>query len=134
MCGVALYDNFSLHNKDDYVNGNLIRFADDMVITVRTHRHGMEVLTLLRQFLEQRGLRQNENKIYLSKVLLGFEFLSRWYQRNEDILIVRPADKAVKGFEDGLEHFILDYKGSQKALIEPQAHGLGQLSPGFQRL
>ena len=113
-----LYEQLYPHGSPDYGGGDLTRFADDMIITARSRAQADRILELLERFLEVRGLKLNWDKTYISKVSLGFEFLSRWYQRKDGILVVRPSDQAVKKFESSLESFILGYKGSQQTLIE----------------
>ena len=89
-------------------------FNDPLVIAGQ----GTIGLELLEQLLAARGLKLNWDKTYISKVSLGFEFLSRWYPREDSVLVARPSDQAVKRFENSLESFILGHKGSQQALIE----------------
>lgn len=113
-----IYDYLPLHDESDYADGNLIRFADDIIVTVRTHSRAERVIQILKDFLFIRGLRLNMDKTYISRTTLGFEFLSHWYQRKDEILTVTPSIRAVKGFEDDLEQFILGFHGSQKTLIE----------------
>lgn len=113
-----LYEQLYPEGAVDYGGGDLVRFADDILITARSRAQADRILGLLKRFLAVRGLKLNWDKTYISKVELGFEFLSRWYQREEGVLVVRPSDRAVKKFENSLESFILSYKGSQQALIE----------------
>lgn len=113
-----LYEQLYPNRSPDYGGGDLTRFADDMIITARSRAQAELILELLEQFLAARGLKLNWDKTYISKVSLGFEFLSRWYRREDSVLVVRPSDQAVKRFENSLESFILGHKGSQQALIE----------------
>ncbi|MDB7919060.1 reverse transcriptase domain-containing protein [Flavonifractor plautii] len=113
-----LYEQLYPNRSPDYGGGDLTRFADDMIITARSRAQAELILELLEQFLAARGLKLNWDKTYISKVSLGFEFLSRWYRREDSVLVVRPSDQAVKRFENSLESFILGHKGSQQTLIE----------------
>lgn len=101
----------------DYANGEVVRYADDIVITARTYEDAEKVRMVLEDFLLPRGLRLNEDKTYISNVDIGFEYLSRWYQRRQGVLVVKPSDKAVVRMEHRLESFIMGFKGSQRNLI-----------------
>ena len=113
-----LYEQLYPNRSPDYGGGDLTRVADDMIITARSRAQAELILELLEQFLAARGLKLNWDKTYISKVSMGFEFLSRWYRREDSVLVVRPSDQAVKRFENSLESFILGHKGSQQTLIE----------------
>ena len=113
-----LYDGLSPNGKIDYGDGNMIRFADDIIITARTADSARRLLELLNRFLAQRGLTLHPDKSYITNVELGFEFLSRRYRFRDGILVVTPSEQAVADFEHRLENFILKFHGSQKALIE----------------
>ena len=92
--------SFTPTGPPDYGGGDLTRFADDMIITARSRAQAELILELLEQFLAARGLKLNWDKTYISKVSMGFEFLSRWYRREDSVLVVRPSDQAVKRFEN----------------------------------
>ena len=111
----------------DYANGELVRYADDILITARTYDEAVRIQGILEEFLIPRGLRLNDKKTYISNVNIGFEYLSRWYQRKHSILIVKPSDKAVARMEHRLENYIMNYKGSQRGLIS----GLNKKLTGF---
>lgn len=101
----------------DYANGAVIRYADDIIITARTYGDAEIIHMVLEDFLLPRGLRLNEEKTYISNVNIGFGYLSRWYQRRQGILVVKPSDKAVARMERRLESFIMGFNGSQRNLI-----------------
>lgn len=113
-----LYDGLHPNGVEDFADGNMIRFADDIIITARTADSARRLLELLDCFLAQRGLMLHPDKSYLTNVTLGFEFLSRQYRLRDGIFTAKPSDRAVKDFERRLENFILKFHGSQKTLIE----------------
>lgn len=101
----------------DYANGEVLRYADDIIITTRSHEEAERAWEILEEFLLPRGLRLNDSKTYISNIHIGFEFLSRFYQVRQGVLTVRPSDKAVARFEHRLESFIMGFRGSQRTLI-----------------
>ncbi len=102
----------------DYANGNLIRFADDCIITTKDEETAHKILEGLSEFLFDRGLQLSELKTKIIDVDEGFDFLSRHYERKNGIVIVTPSETAVTRFENELGELILNHKGSQKALID----------------
>ena len=108
----------------DYPNGNLIRFADDILITVRTRETAEIILEHLADFLYERGLRLSEQKTSIIPIEKGFDFLSRHYQKRRGVLMVCPSDSAVLRLEGELQDLILNHKGSQKSLIDKINHKL----------
>ena len=102
---------------DDYANGNLIRFADDILVTVRSMEDAQRTIELLKSFLDERGLTLSEEKTKICKVTEGFNFLSRTYIRRNGLMYSYPSEKAVDRFIDDLKKTILTNRKSQRELI-----------------
>ena len=113
-----IYEDLYKGQDIDYPNGNLIRFADDILITVRDAETANKIIGCLNDFLFERGLQLSELKTKVIRIDDGFDFLSRHYERKNGIVTVSPAEYAVTRFENELEELILNHKGSQKSLID----------------
>lgn len=103
---------------EDYANGNMIRFADDIFVTVRTEADGEKVLAAITSFLESRGLSLSPEKTGIKNIRKGFTFLSHTYIKRGDIVHVYPSEQAVERFIGELREFILTHRKSQRNLIE----------------
>ena len=83
---------------------NLIRYADDFVITGRTKEllEG-EIKPLVEQFLHERGLELSPAKTVITHVEKGFDFLGQNVRKypNGKVLI-KPSKKNIKTFLDGI--------------------------------
>lgn len=101
----------------DYGNGNLIRFADDILVTVRTSDDAENVLEHLREFLAERGLHLSDEKTKICKVSEGFTFLSRTYIRKDGLMYAYPSEAAVERFIAELRTTIIANRKSQRDLI-----------------
>ena len=101
----------------DFADGNLIRFADDILVTVRTQEHGEAVLELLKEFLDERGLMLSPDKTHIVSVRDGFTFMSQTYIKRGEYIYSYPSDKAVERFIGNMQEFISTYKKSQRELI-----------------
>lgn len=101
----------------DYDNGNLIRFADDVLVTARSEQDAGRFLVILRDFLAERGLSISEEKTQICAVADGFTFLSRTYIRRNGLMYSYPSEKAVQRFIEDLKETIATNRKSQRELI-----------------
>lgn len=108
----------------DYANGNMIRFCDDIFITVRNVETAHQVLELVKAFLATRGLFLSDEKTAICHIEDGFTFMSRTYVRKNNIIYSYPSDAAVERFIGELRDFIATYKKSQRDLILSLNHRL----------
>lgn len=109
-----------LHNTTspkNYADGNLIRFADDILITVYSIEDAERALDGLRAFLAERGLKLSEEKTKICDVKDGFTFLSRTYIKRNGLVYSYPSDKAVERFINELRETIQTNRKSQRDLI-----------------
>lgn len=102
---------------DDYSNGNMIRFMDDIIVTVRSMDTAERVLGLIGEFLAARGLYLSAEKTRICRIEDGFTFLSRTYVRKNGIIYSFPSDAAVERFIGELRDFISTNRKSQRDLI-----------------
>lgn len=109
---------------DDYFNGNMIRFMDDILVTVRNMETAERVLELIKKFLAVRGLCLSEEKTKICSIDDGFTFMSRTYIRRNGIIYSYPSDAAVNRFISEVRDFILTNKKSQRELIISLNHRL----------
>jgi RNA-directed DNA polymerase len=87
---------------------NLIRYADDFVITGRTKELlEEEVKSLVEQFLRERGLELSSTKTVITHVKSGFDFLGQNVRRYPSgKLLIKPSKKNIKTFLDGIRRTI----------------------------
>lgn len=118
--GLQKYLYMALHgttSPNDFKDGNLIRFADDVLVTVRTRENADKVLEALAPFLAERGLTLSEEKTEIHSIEEGFTFLSRTYIRKNGLIYSYPSDRAVERFIDELRTTIKTNTKSQRELI-----------------
>jgi len=118
----AIYYNLRNENTKgmDYADGDLIRYADDMLITARTRETAEKIKEILVSFLSVRGLRLSEEKTQIIDTRNdGFDFLNRHYRYlNSNVFIGEPSKEAIAKMTQKLRELITPYIGGQKALIE----------------
>ena len=101
---------------------NLVRYADDFVITSKSKEllEG-EIKPLVEHFLQERGLELSPKKTVITHVEHGFDFLGQNVRRYPNgKLLIKPSKKNVGTFLDGIRRIIKDAHGVSAAdLIDP---------------
>jgi RNA-directed DNA polymerase len=104
---------------------NLVRYADDFVITSKSKEllEG-EIKPLVERFLQERGLELSPTKTVITHVEKGFDFLGQNVRRYPNgKLLIKPSKKNVKTFLDGIRQTI------KAALGMSAADLIDQLNP-----
>jgi RNA-directed DNA polymerase len=99
--------------RGDLAQVNLVRYADDFIITGRSKEllEG-EVRPLVEAFLRERGLELSEEKTSVTHIEDGFDFLGQNVRKYNGKILIKPSSKNVKTF---LEHVRRIVKGSPTA-------------------
>lgn len=81
---------------------NLIRYADDFIITGRTKEILERIKVLIMEFLKERGLELSLEKTKITHILEGFDFLGQNIRKYKDgkrhKLLIKPSKENVKTF------------------------------------
>ena len=86
---------------------NLVRYADDFVITGRSREQlEHEVRPLVQAFLAERGLVLSPEKTVVTHIEDGFDFLGQNVRRCGKKVLSRPSSAAVKTFYAGLRQVV----------------------------
>lgn len=86
---------------------NLVRYADDFVITGRSREQlEQEVRPLVERFLAERGLVLSPEKTVITHVDDGFDFLGQNVRRYGKKVLTKPSARAVKTFYAGLRETV----------------------------
>jgi RNA-directed DNA polymerase len=85
------------HGKRHYPKVNLIRYADDFVITGESRELlEYQVKPILESFLAERGLSLSPEKTVITPVSDGFDFLGQNVRKYHGKLLIKPSKKSVK--------------------------------------
>jgi RNA-directed DNA polymerase len=98
---------------------NLIRYADDFIITGATKDVlEKEVRPLVEQFLRERGLQLSPEKTCITHIDQGFDFLGQHLRKFDGTLLVKPSKKNTHAFLEKVRGIIDANKSvSQESLI-----------------
>ena len=86
---------------------NLVRYADDFIVTAATKKIAEEAKNILREFLKTRGLELSEEKTVITHIDDGFDMLGWTFRKFGGKLIVRPARKPVESLCAALHDTVL---------------------------
>ncbi|MDO9565320.1 MAG: group II intron reverse transcriptase/maturase [Candidatus Desulfaltia sp.] len=75
---------------------NLVRYADDFIITANTKELAEELKETVSEFLKIRGLLLSEEKTMITHIDDGFDFLGWTFRKFKDKLIVKPSKNSIK--------------------------------------
>jgi RNA-directed DNA polymerase len=98
---------------------NLVRYADDWVITAESREVAEQVKAAVEGFLAERGLSLSEEKTKIVHIDEGFDFLSWNFRKYSGKLLIKPSKKAVSTITRKISDIISRSKSaSQKVLID----------------
>lgn len=107
---------------------NVIRFADDFIITGRSKEVlEDEVKPLVEQFMRERGLELSPEKTLITHIENGFDFLGQHLRKYKGKLLITPSRKNIHTFLEGIRKVIRDNKqattGNLIAQLNPKIRG-----------
>lgn len=123
----ALAEHFDTNSKGN-INGethrkhkvNLVRYADDFIVTAVTKETAEEAKEIIKSFLKERGLELSEEKTVITHINDGFDMLGWTFRKFNGKLIIKPSKKSIDAFVASLSETILK-RGkawTQELLIE----------------
>lgn len=78
---------------------NLVRYADDFIITGRTKELlETEVLPIVESHLKERGLELSKEKTKITRIDEGFDFLGQNVRKYSGKLLIKPSKKNINSF------------------------------------
>ena len=86
---------------------NLIRYADDFIITAKTKEIAEELKLLVQKFLSDRGLELSQEKTMITHIDSGFDFLGWTFRKYTGKLIIKPSKDSIKRIVRTLSTMIL---------------------------
>ena len=102
---------------------NLVRYADDLVVTGASKEVLAYARSLIEDFLRERGLTLSEEKTRIAHIDDGFDFLGWNVRKYDGALLVKPAKKNVQAFLRKIRAII------KAAKMDKQEWLIGMLNP-----
>jgi RNA-directed DNA polymerase len=109
------YKRRTIKNKQYYPKVNLVRYADDFIITSENREVlEREIKPLITEFLAERGLTLSEEKTVITNIKDGFDFLGFNIRKFKKQLLTKPSKKAQKRFLDKIRATIKSNKACKQ--------------------
>lgn len=86
---------------------NLIKYADDFIITANTKEIAEELQNIVREFLKSRGLELSDEKTTISHIENGFDFLGLTFRKFRGKLIIKLSKSSIKSMIQKCSEIIL---------------------------
>jgi RNA-directed DNA polymerase len=81
-----------------YPRVNIVRFADDVLLTAQSKENLLIAQKLIEDFLAERGLELSKTKTRIVHIDEGFDFLGQNLRKYKDKLIIKPSKKNLASF------------------------------------
>ena len=97
--------------KDKYPYGtkvNLVRYADDFVVSTPDQKTAEAVKELLIPFLAERGLELSEEKTLITHIEEGYDFLGWNFRKYDGKMLIKPSKTSIKAIKEKIRKVILD--------------------------
>ena len=94
---------------------NLVRYADDFIITGESREVLEEIKADLIPFLTERGLELSEEKTLITHIDDGFDFLGFNIRKYKGVLLIKPSEKALKKFAKATHEIIYSMRSRKQA-------------------
>ncbi len=105
-------------------NVNIIRYADDFVVTGRTKELlEKEVMPIVETHLKERGLELSLEKTKITPIETGFDFLGWNFRKYNGKLLIKPSKKNVQSFLTKIRELIDSNKQTETGKL------IAQLNP-----
>ena len=104
----VIADRFHTTQKDRFKNKvNLVRYADDFIVTAISEEVAWEVKDILKDFLMERGLELSDEKTLVTHIDNGFDMLGWNFRKYNGKLIIKPSRKSIQSFKRKLSETII---------------------------
>lgn len=102
----------------------IVKYADDFIITGHSKELlEEEVMPILKEFFEERGLELSEEKTLITHINDGFDFLGKNVRKYADKLLIKPSKPNIKAFLTSIRETI------EKNKMVKQEDLIRQLNP-----
>ena len=122
-------------------NRSIIRYADDFVILTESKEDAEVAKKTISNWLSERGLEISEEKTNIRHLKDGFDFLGWNFRKFKTtsrksgmITLIKPSEKNIRKFKEGLKELFKSFKGKPAARIvkdlNPKLRGWGNYHQG----
>lgn len=120
-----LRERFPQTHQKSQTKVNLVRFADDFIVTGASKELlEREVQPLVEQFMRERGLELSPEKTTITHIAEGFDFLGQNVRKYDGKLLIKPSKKSVKALLDKVRKVVQTHKQAKTGNLILQLNSL----------
>jgi RNA-directed DNA polymerase len=121
----SLREHFPQTHERSQTKVNLVRFADDFIVTGASQELlEREVRPLVEAFMRERGLELSVEKSTITHIAEGFDFLGQNVRKYEGKLLIKPLKKNVTAFLDKVRTVVKMHKQAKTGNLILQLNSL----------
>jgi RNA-directed DNA polymerase len=120
LCNIALngLEKRIKENKGESKWINVIRYADDLIVTSKKKETLKEIKEEIINFLKERGLELNNEKTKIVKINEGFDYLGFNLKKKSNRLIIQPSEKSIESLKTKIKETIRPQKSIELIIME----------------
>ena len=109
LANIALNGLERLIRKQFGINSkvNVVRYADDFVVTAPTEEGAREAESTVRKFLAERGLELSAEKTKITQIGEGFDFLGWNFRKYKEKLLIKPSKASLASVKGRIKDIVL---------------------------
>lgn len=110
----------NMNNKKGYIHKpRFIRYADDFIVAGDSIETLEKIKTIIKDFLQKRGLELSNEKTVITHISKGFDFIGWNFRKYKNKMIIKPSKKNIQGIKNKLAKTIKENVASKQSdLIE----------------
>ncbi len=100
----------SYHSRNNPNQLNIVRYADDFVVTANNKDVLEQIVVIISEFLKKRGLELSKEKTVITNINDGFDFLGWNFRKYSSKLIIKPSVKSLNKVTKKISEIIHENK------------------------
>jgi RNA-directed DNA polymerase len=120
-----LLANIAIHGLEKYLTSdptrkyvNIVRYADDFIVTCRTKEQAETLVPIITKWLEENvGVELNREKTKITHIDEGFIFLGFHFRKYKGKLLIKPDSRKVKSFLRNVREYLKDNKQAKQETV-----------------
>ena len=111
-----------------YTRINLVRYADDFVITGRSKRQLERIKITIGEFLKPRGLKISDNKTSILHISEGFDFLGWNFRKYNNTFLCKISNKSISTHRREIKYLTKKVHNPEQLINQINSKALGWIN------
>ena len=107
---------------------NLVRYADDFIVTGRSRRQLERIKIAIGKFLEPRGLKINDDKTSIQHINVGFDFLGWNFRKYNNTFLCKISKKSISKHRKEVKYLTKTIHSPEQLIIKINSKARGWMN------